>query len=306
MMINNKEENLINYLEEREEGEKSAKTVQYNGFDEVKQAWDKWIDDYSYAVMQIEEGTINDEWMEKNKFLVLFSCRTLEIKALRTYGEHFLEPYMFLFSTEWVPFFSHIPPKNEGELLVRINKIMEMMYSLKSRIEKAEKPVVLLDNAMKNDYLAFSIKENKLMLVFGFKEYSNKFRIADYNASSKEDIRDNDGYEIITFPDELIKELGLQLFPDRWRHITPGSEWEYREEKKHSGQDFGKYSNLYLLALKALNQLRTTPNDQSNLSCALERRVERFERLFEIDAPDIVKDKEARLLRMALTEFGEL
>lgn len=281
-IVNN--DNLIKNLEINDL--KKPGTLQYNGASEVLKAWAQWWKEF-------DAEAINDD--ESNNFLVLFNRTTSEIKALRSYGQHFLSPDMFLSSTPWIPVVGYkYMPSTECDLRNKLSYIRDLLDEFDKKLDPASNPVILLNHMGEDIYLAYSVNEKKKLFIYNYKAYRETFKFSYF--SSPEDITENSNYKVYPFPREIIDAIGLRLYPPRWSFISPDSEWEYRAPRTRSQQDFGKFNSYYDKALRILNFLRTTPNNKNEENSRLEMRVSRFERLCELGAPKEIIAKEISLI----------
>jgi len=283
----------------------AAKPVRYEGLNEILNGWRSYYKEYDYILcLEVNNAVDITEctWREENKFQVLINKNTRDICAIRDFGMYDTSPSSNLFKTEYLPLFTHQPVNNERELKETAEKTLERFKNEVQKMkESAEYPLFLLWHCGANNYVAWSLTENKEVYVYDYKKYRENFFISDIDIYSLEDIKINTKYEILPPSNELIQELGLSLSPSIWERKFAYDKWEYREEKENMVDIVPlEFKPLYIKALNVINKARKKDYGYDEEIARLENRVFRFERLCQLGgAPKEIIEKETYLIEKA-------
>jgi len=283
----------------------AAKPVRYEGLNEILNGWRSYYKEYDYILcLEVNNAVDITEctWREENKFQVFINKNTRDICAIRDFGMYDTSPSSNLFKTEYLPLFTHQPVNNERELKETAEKTLERFKNEVQKMkESAEYPLFLLWHCGANNYVAWSLTENKEVYVYDYKKYRENFFISDIDIYSLEDIKINTKYEILPPSNELIQELGLSLSPSIWERKFAYDKWEYREEKENMVDIVPlEFKPLYIKALNVINKARKKDYGYDEEIARLENRVFRFERLCQLGgAPKEIIEKETYLIEKA-------
>lgn len=278
---------------------KAAKSIIYNGIDEVISGWNAYWKEYDIIVdtsFRADENT-DPEWCHDNSFLILIDKNTHDVYAIRDYGMYLPDYDDFLFKSNYIPIFTHQPMPKE-ELINRIDAIINTLEKEINNMESMEFPLFLVRHCGNNDYIAWSIKEQKFVCVYNYKIYRDNFGFSEIDTYDEDGIITNSKYSIIPPSDWLIKEIGLDLLPFVWERKLAWDKWEPRPEKQIKDIEYSK--STYLDAVSLINKSRKNDCGFDEEFATLEDRTARFERLCELGAPGCIIDKEIEQIKKSL------
>lgn len=277
----------------------APETLLLTSTSEILEEWNKFYSTYDLLFKSDETGVTASTWRETNIFLLLVDTTTQKICAIRDYGMYLPKATDFCFTTNFIPLHTHQPMTNVKELEEYATNIFScFMSEVLTMTASAEYPLFLLEDYNDNNYLAWSIIEKKKVFVHGFKNYLPSFNYAETSNHGDIIYTKNDKYVIIPPSQILIDSLGLNLHPYVWNTKLAHDKWYPQKEKTDlSSVIDDTYHNLYKKALDVINQSRKNNLGHDDEFSRLESRVERFERLSELNAPTHIIEKEASLIR---------
>lgn len=280
-----------------------AKDAEFFGsYEDVLEAWDTYY--RAYDKMVNDENIDFIEWEENNNFIVLIESTTRNVYAIRDYGRYSLDPDDILFQTKYIPIFTHQPESRDG-LIERVNRIVEMLQNeISGMFRTSRKPLFLLRYCGKNNYIAWSLAEKKLVCVYGYKKYRNSFGISEFDNYDVSSIKTNEAYTIVPPSENIIREMGLELYSDIWERKMRWDVWEPREEKIAVTDISSHYKEIYNSAISVINKGRVYNYELDDSFAKLERRVERFEKLSKLRAPTEIMKKEVKMINEPLLEIS--
>lgn len=287
----------------------AAKPIIYEGLTETLNGWRAYYQEYDYILRLEVDSTVDiteSTWRNENTFQVFININTKEICAVRDFGMYDTCPSSNLFNTEYLPLFTHQLLNNEDELKEfaekTLNRFKKEVQKMK---ESAEYPLFLLWHCGANNYVAWSLNENKRVFVYNYKEYRKEFSVSDTDISSLEDVKINTKYMILPPSHELIQELGLSLSPSIWERKLAYDKWEFREEKESMEEIVPfAFKQLYRKVLTAINKTRKKDYGYDEEIARLENRMCRFEKLCQIGgAQKEFFEKEIYLIERAYDEI---
>ena len=303
------EDEFMPLIEELKINPNAAKPIRYEGLTETLNGWRTYYKEYDYILCLETDSAVDiieSTWRDENTFQVFININTGKICAIRDFGMYDTCPSSNLFSTEYLPLFTHQPVNNEDELKKIAEKTLNRFkMEVQKMKESAEYPLFLLWHCGANNYVAWSLNENKKVFVYNYKKYRKEFSVSDTDISSLEDVKINTRYVVQPPSYELIQELGLSLFPSIWERKLAYDKWEYREEKE-SMEDIipSEFKQLYRKALKAINTTRKKDYGYDEEIARLENRMCCFEKLCQIGgAPRKILEKEILLIERAYDEI---
>lgn len=267
----------------------------FEGYEDVIAAWNTYYSNYDKIVYD-ENICTEEEWCNNNNFLILINPTTRNVYAIRDYGRYCLDPDNILFQTNYIPIFTH-QPENKDNLKEHVNYIVEMYQNeISGMFHTSYKPLFLLRYCGTNNYIAWSLTEEKLICVYDYKTYHSNFYISKFNNYKISNIKLNEEYSIIPPSENLIKEIGLELNPYIWEHKMQWDIWEERAEKKAINNIPKCYKEIYDSAITMINKGRSFNYGLDNSFAKLENRVERLEHLLKLGAPNKIIEKEISMI----------
>lgn len=254
-----------------------------------------------------EESTkYAENWRTSNSFLVSINIDTHEICAIRDFGMYHPDVTDYLFRTNLLPIYTHQPESNEEALVSVAESTLQLFNDEITKMKLAgDYPVFLMEHCFEpNDYIAWSITENKPIIIYGYKSYLNGFSYSDIDA---EDIIENDKYTIIPPSAELISALGLKLHPYHWENKLSFDKWVGRTPKEDLSHLIPTiYVDTYKKSINAINLSRANNLGYDKEFASLESRTARFERLCQLGAPAEIMFKEVELIEKAYKPIAHL
>lgn len=282
----------------------AAKTIIYNGVKEIIPAWNDFWEDYDSAVQNANFNDLQSTWEQKNSFRVLIHRDTRKLTAIRDFGMYQPSTTDFMFHTGYLPIFTHQPETAEV-LTKRANETLDLFEAeLKNMLSHYERPLFLVEYLGTNNYLAWSLKEQKFLYVYDYKSYRNTFCVSEVTVKSPDEIVANTDYGILPPTKALIDSISnfeLKLSPEIWSRKMSWDTWEPRPEKSSVSLHADRYSDLYATAVRLINIGRTTDCGCDIHFANLENRVDCFERLDRLGAPKEILDKAADLIRRSIS-----
>lgn len=283
---------------------KAPKAIVYFGMEEVIAGWNSFYIDYANAIESswpLNEEPFPDTWCKNNSFQILYDVDEKEVYAIRDFGRYQPKAEDFLFVTKFIPLNSRVPESKEdlkARILEIMNKLDAEIAEMKNNFEK---PIFLIKDMLCNNYLGWSLVEEKYIYIHNYKAFRDDFFVAE-DGKTEEFKKNNEyGYGIIPPSDYLIDELRLELSSYVWDGIMKWDEWEPRPEREEKDIDL-KYEEIYSRCIALINRGRLNRHYINSAFVDLESRVERFENLLELGAPDDIIKKEIRLIKKAINE----
>lgn len=160
------------------------------------------------------------------------------------------------------------------------------------------KPLFLLCNERllgNNTYTAWSLVENKPVLVTDYKSWRKEFTVISIMDNQ---VIPSEEYDIIPVSKDLIKALKLDLNPSCWEKLYSCDTWEPRPLLTGSDEDIPESClELYHQALHLANKARQKDLGHYEEFERLENRLERLERLLIYEAPEAIVKREIEMLK---------
>lgn len=240
---------LFNNLYVRDKS--AVKPVIYEGIEEVVNGWNQYSKEFNERCileshMEQEERTEQD-WRDYNIFIPMVDKKTREISAVRDYGMYEIDASDIMIYTNSIPFDSSNLGMNERYLQELADKALEEYFKAVDSVtqkarEKGKKPLLLAGYCSRNNYVAYSIEENRAVSVIEYKTFLDNFYVLKDNEPVP-----NEEYVIIPPTEDYIKALNLDLTLsvmnltlqwDSWREMNPlpyadseSSFWKAHESK---------------------------------------------------------------------------
>ena len=228
--------------------EDAAKSVEYFGEKETFAGFSAFMEEtlhYSDACRfapeseptycrKWEDDRAND-WDMRNTFKAFVHMQTGDIVAIRDYGMYAPESGDFLFRTEYVPIGLPDYPIRRDALPEMAEKARGIFQKETESIKEAYRGkhiLLLYEHIAENDYKAWSLRENKPMYVYDYKDYRKNVFVSEIDSYTEADIKKSDRYIVVTPSMGFIDALGLNLdlFTISHKHIWDA--WETQPEKE--------------------------------------------------------------------------
>jgi len=184
-----------------------------------------------------------------------------------------------------------------GKTKITLERLKTEVAAMK---EVAEYPLLLCKYCGDNDYIAWSISEDRVVCVYDYKDYIQEFSVSEGEIPDIDKMQPNTKYTIIPPSKELIDELGFELYPYIWSHKMGWDNWTKRNPKKNYYTSIPReYRKLYRKCLKAINTSRSTDLGFDFLFADLEHIMYKFEQCCKIKAPAVITRSNYKQLERA-------
>lgn len=293
----------------------ASKPLTLYGVKEVLPAWKNYYKELDNTYI-LEESSKHSEastqyannWRNSNSFLVSINMDTHEVCAIRDFGMYHPDVTDYLFRTNLLPLYTHQPESTEDDLISVAESTLQLFNNEISAMKKnCDYPVFLIEHCDANNYIAWSITENKPLFIYDYKEYLTEFYYSDMDILNSDDVIKNDKYTIIPPSSELISALGLRLYPYHWKHKLAYDKWAARPPKKDLSYLIPLiFNDTYKKTLNAINLSRSKDLGYDEAFAKLERCTSRFERLCKLGAPTEIITKDATLIANAYNLIAHL
>lgn len=286
----------------------ASKPILFEGANEVLNGWATYYHEYDTICRLSEASDEITNWRDSNIFLNCINTKTKKVCAIRDFGMYLPDATDYLFKTELLPLYTHQPTSSCEELIDIANKTLELFNSEINNMKSAcEYPVFLLHYCGTNNYIAWSLTEEKELYIFNYKKYLTSFSFADIDVQNIENIIENSKYTIIPPSQELIEALGLTLYPSIWENKMAWDEWAPRSPKEYKTDLIPEiYHDIYKSAVTAINKSHSVDLGYDEEFEKLESRTARLERLCVLCAPAEIIEKEINLVQKAYDIIAHL
>ena len=115
------------------------------------------------------------------------------------------------------------------------------------------------------------ISRKKSVCVYGYKKYRNSFGISEFDNYDVSSIKTNEAYAIVPPPEDIIREMRLELYSDIWERKMRWDVLEPREEKIAVTDISSHYKEIYNSAISVINKGRVYNYELDNSFAKLEK-----------------------------------
>ena len=283
-----------------------SNTKVYVGADKVVEGLSQYRRDLDIVAINDAQGQTADivDWARENQFHILIHRNTRQIAGIRTTFKTELQSWELLFSTEYIPVACapHIIPEPSVVAITTVanNVLTRFLCEVKGMFLGSAMPLFLLEHDSFDNYLAWSLQEDKYVRVFGYKSYRHDFYVSDVSNSSSPTPSDG-RYVIIPPSDSLIKGLGLHLYSSIYRKKCQWNKWVPRAPIVGCCDVIPEfYQPRYAVCIDTLNRSYAKDLGYDEEFSRLEQRVKRLERFCQLHAPKACVDKEIALIERVL------
>ncbi len=256
----------------------------------------------------MEDNGFDADYIDKNCPLILWDKTKKEWSAIKGFRAEKLSGSQFLFQTEFIPLDSAeiVKKENIESEMKKLENIIE------DEIKRAElmghnngrHPVFIIGSIGKNAYDAWSIDQEKVIKIWGYKSYAKDFF---YSEKEGEEMIANEGrYEVYTPSKPLIQKAVLKLIYNEWKYYTGcGDIWVKRNKREII--DLKNYKNkfpLYPVAIKYVNEFYENDKKNDNAKYSLiEQKLDRFEELYNNKSIEAILNREYQMLTQAILKL---
>lgn len=255
-----------------------------------------------WEIIEEKEEKNDIEWRFSHFCKVLTDPVTGEIFAIEGSGEGPAASSLFLIGY-LVPHFDYCPGSVEdlyNACVAAIDCYKTFLLRVEKNTTPGKKPLMLLNNIWKNEYLAYDLTGGPAVNVNEYKEYRKDFLVDGKSGAGE--------YEIHKFSDEEIKALSFEreLIPEIWRNNLVWDKPEKMPEHEALTEEVPMQHRLvYKKAVELINIENNLLGSRKNHECAreLEDRTKRYERMLLLGAPDIAVEQAFRLIGKSIESF---